>query len=100
MKTKELKYWNGRFTLNSYKGQLRISIAAYSKAEAGRILKQAYGGAACNEYNEITKYFNPCWGNDMNNISTDEPCAYVSSPSYMLNIPPTMIYPINRFNHK
>jgi len=97
---KELKYWNGRFTLNGYKGQLSINIAAYSKAEAGRILKQAYGGMAVNEYAEITKYFNNMWGNAMQGISVSEPCAYITSPSHLLDIPPTMIYPINKFNTK
>lgn len=74
-KTKQLRIWNGRGQGKFLHGH--IYVAAYSQAEAARIVS-----AACDSLttaHEIKKYFSPdSWGIQMNRIVPTEPCVYVA----------------------
>ena len=79
---KTLKLYNGRFDRRDH-----IFIAAYSNADAARILVQAYAkvngyGARSNMINEINVYFNKgSWGNSMEGI-TPERGAWVQDGKF------------------
>ena len=89
-----LKVWNGRGhgrnidnTINY--GTYHFYVAAYSMAEACRIINKA-----CNvniNSSEIKNYYSNCWGNIMNSIIPTEPCLYIKSHDDIL----TRIYPIS-----
>lgn len=60
---KKLKFWNGR----GVNGNGHIYVAAYSKADACKILTEATGYSKWNY--ELTTYFSEgCWGNAMDKI--------------------------------
>lgn len=76
MKTKSrtLKVWNGRG--HGKLDRKHISVAAYSKKQAAELVSEACN--TCVSVSEITVYYAPCWGNDMNGINPVEPCVYVT----------------------
>lgn len=63
---RELKVWNGRGLM--IEGCFKhISVCAYSRADAVRIINEAAGWRAVND-REIKEYYSQCWGNTMINI--------------------------------
>ena len=78
---KALKLWNGSgYGCKNHKdtrwdgikdyGTVRAYIAAYSRADARRIIKE-YSGYDLPDH-EIKNYWNPnCWGNDMNGVTPE-----------------------------
>ena len=70
MNMKPLKLYNGRFGRQDH-----IFIAAYSNADAARILDEAYqtiGYGSSGMLNEINVYFSKgCWGNPMEGITPE-----------------------------
>lgn len=80
MKKKELKLWNGR-GVGASRGN--TYIAAYSRAEAARMMESAFGGSAQSWANEIRVYYSNCgWGNTMSAINPTEPCIYTTAKSF------------------
>lgn len=75
-KIKRLKIWNGRGH-GKYDREYTIYVAAYSQAEAARLV-----AAACEALvtvSEIRKYYHPnAWGKRMQGIVPTEPCVYVT----------------------
>ena len=69
MKTKQLIIMNGRFlTRGKF---VHAYVAAYSKADANRLLIEAANGHG-NFVNEINTYFSiGCWGNHMDGITVE-----------------------------
>lgn len=57
---KQLRYWNGRSPLHLRGGHDHAYICAYSKAEAVRLAKQAFG--ECFSIGELNNYWSECWG--------------------------------------
>ena len=73
--SKELKIWNGRgWNMRrpvDGKGVEHVYVAAYSRADAVRLINQAAGYSAVNDA-EIKNYFSDgCWGNPMDGITPE-----------------------------
>lgn len=67
-KTKQLILFNGRGHGRKYGRDYHFYIAAYSYADAGRLLSQATG-IETNWYRELKDYYSKnCWGNPMKGI--------------------------------
>lgn len=69
---KKLRIWNGR-------GHGRYSyfyVAAYSRAEAARLIAQAAGYANRGFEQEVKDYYSETWGTPMKGIIPTEPCVY------------------------
>ena len=64
--TKTLRLWNGR-----WKDRGRVYVAAYTRADAGRLLSQAAGAELPAIDREIRDYFSECWGNTMDGITPE-----------------------------
>ena len=62
---KTLKLYNGRW--NAYGKYRHCYIAAYNRADAGRLYAQASGGTRGVDY-ELRDYFSKCWGDSMDGI--------------------------------
>lgn len=62
--TRKLKLFNGR----GYGGREYLSIAAYSRADAARMLEKLYGLSTGQWERELRDYFGECWGNTMAGI--------------------------------
>lgn len=77
MATKRLKIWNGRGH-GKFSSQ-HIYVAAYSMAEAARLISQScYDISDRISVQEIKNYYSDCWGNVMKGIIPTEPCLYIS----------------------
>lgn len=63
---KPLRLWNGR-----WEDGKTAFVAAYSRADAGRLLCQAAGKDLRGIDNELKDYFNQCWGDTMNGITPE-----------------------------
>jgi hypothetical protein len=74
-KKKTLRLWNGRWQDRGH-----VYVAAYTRADAGRLLSQAAGCTLPAIDREIRDYFNECWGNTMEGI-TPERGVWVRSGS-------------------
>jgi hypothetical protein len=73
---KQLIKWNGRAQGNKYRNGV-FYVAAYSEAEAARLIMKAGGMEGMSGLNEIKKYYSKAWGNPMQGIEPTEPCVYV-----------------------
>ena len=94
-KPKVLKFWNGRpYVIRIEKGHL--NIAAYSKADAIRMLAELLPSLTVGQaYPELTNYFSPTWGNDMNKVIPTRGLWLVTD-EYSTNPVVTQIYPIKK----
>ena len=94
-KPKVLKFWNGRpYVIDIKKGNL--NIAAYSKADAIRMLQELYPRLTVGQaYPELTNYFSGCWGNDMDKV-TPTRGVWLVTDEWSQNPVVTQIYPINK----
>jgi len=63
---KTLRLWNGRWQDRGH-----VYVAAYTRAEAGRLLVQAAGREIPAIDREIREYFSECWGNPMEGITPE-----------------------------
>lgn len=61
---KKLKLYNGR----GEKKNEHLYIAAYSRADAARMLVEVYGRGINYWQREIKIYFSECWGNLMDGV--------------------------------
>ena len=92
-KKKVLKFWNGRpYIVAIQKG--RLNIAAYSKADAIRMLAELLPGLTPGQaYPELTDYFSPMWGNNMDKVVPTRG-VWLVTDEYSQNPVVTQIYPI------
>lgn len=65
-KTKELRFWNGRWS--GEKGYDHIYVAAYSRADAVRLITEYEGYEPRGINTEIKVYWAECWGRPMDGI--------------------------------
>jgi hypothetical protein len=85
---KQLKIWNGRGHGSKY-GKGHAYVAAYSKAEACRLLSTVFECFVSST--ELTNFYSPCWGISMDGIEPTEPCVYVASKAWGKEIPQRII---------
>ena len=77
MKPKALKLWNGRGYIVCGakwhpKGEPHIYIAAYSRADAVRLIGECLGSEPRSADSELRNYFSEgCWGNPMDGITPE-----------------------------
>ena len=68
MARKHLKFWNGRplgkFLRNDNYKSAHMYVAAYSRAEAQRLIDKI----GCVGRNEIKEYYSECWGTTMDTV--------------------------------
>lgn len=83
MKTKkQLRIWNGRGHGKKY-DRGSFYVAAYSVAEAARLIAQAAGSHNSGFEHEIKTYYSKdCWGKPMEGITPTEPCVYATTSHY------------------
>jgi len=76
--SKELRKWNGRAHGKKYT-RGHFYIAAYSMAQAGRLMGQAAEMPSRDSFTrEIRDYYSECWGDPMKGIEPTEPCVYAT----------------------
>ena len=77
-RTKTMKYWNGRNPLTNFGGESHAYICAFSKAEAVRKAKAAFGDFF--SMNELNTYWSQIWGTASAAVLGEqlEPCVFVS----------------------
>lgn len=63
---RKLKLFSGR----GCSPRERLFIAAYSRADACRLLHQQYRGISCSSWDrELKEYFSECWGTEMDSVT-------------------------------
>jgi hypothetical protein len=63
---KTLKFWNGR-----WENRQHIYIAAYSQADAIRMIEEWLGRKPRGIETEFRVYYSPCWGNTMESVAKE-----------------------------
>jgi hypothetical protein len=89
-KKKVLKIWNGRGS----EDRSHLYLAAYSRADAARLLVEAYPYTTVGQgIPELKNYFvEGCWGKTMDGI-TPERGVWITRNGYETNQVPERIYP-------
>ena len=76
---KTLKLWNGRSPVRDY---AHVYIAAYSQADAIRLLEEYNGHSTRGIQTEFKVYYAKCWGNKMKDV-TPERGIWVVKDNYI-----------------